>query len=494
MRAAGLAVALTLAIAGGWARARPAIGVHELTLPAFDRAAAPACSLGPDGRVWLSWIEPAAGKTGASNALRCATFDPATKRWREPRTIVANSSVVVSPDDVPQLAIDGRGKIYAVWTNDGGGAWMSASSDQGATWTAPKAWTTAGNEVEKFSFARLSDGRVLSAWLDGRSGPSGAKRPQRLARVIDAAASSEQCVDPAVGDCGQTTIAPFLDGSALLAYRGRTNDDVRDIQVARWREHRGIEPRVLVPDEWRINSCPVNGPRLATDGSRVAAAWFTGAGNDPRVQVSYSPDAGARWLMPLRVDRGHPVGQVDTIILHDGAILVAWVEADGSVWLRRITPEFTATDPIALAPPGTAATSAWPRLALLRDYAGDRTTAKVIAVLTRATAPASIRTVLVTIPEGDLLSAERNCDCSPTAEELQGFAIHGVIVEADPATNTLRVRHDEVPGVFAAGTDAFQVAPLVLPVVRPGHEFLGRIDRQAGAWWLGNVRVLGAPR
>ena len=36
------------------------------------------------------------------------------------------------------------------------------------------------------------------------------------------------------------------------------------------------------------------GPRLAADGPRMGAAWFTAADDEPRVLVSTSPDAGTR--------------------------------------------------------------------------------------------------------------------------------------------------------------------------------------------------------
>src|SRR5438132_941008 len=87
-----------------------------------------------------------------------------------------------------------------------------------------------------------------------------------------------------------------------------------------------------------------------------------------------------RWvgLQPVRVDRGRPVGHVDTLLLHDGAVLVTWLESDGSLWLRRISPEFSNTDPVALAGPGTAATKCVPRVALLHDFAGGKSAAQLL--------------------------------------------------------------------------------------------------------------------
>ena len=298
-------------------------------------------------------------------------------------------------------------------------------------------------------------------------------------------------VDNSVCDCCQTALAPFLDGGALLAYRGRSEEEVRDIRIARFRGAAWDAPRPLNHDDWRINACPVNGPRLASDGGRVAAAWFTAADNDPRVLASFSPDAGTRFLMPLRVDRGHPAGHVDTLILHDGAMLVTWLENDGSLWLRRVSPDFTAGEPFALASAGTISTKSFPRVALVRDYAGGKTAAQFVAAFTTEGNAPVLRTLLVTVPEGALVEAEKNCDCAPTAEQMQGFPLRGTVVTA--GTGALSVRHDEVPGVLAAGTHVLRAAPEVLATVPAGRRFLGRIERRDGAWWVFDVRLLAEP-
>jgi hypothetical protein len=100
----------------------------------------------------------------------------------------------------------------------------------------------------------------------------------------------------------------------------------------------------------------------------------------------------------------------------------------------------------------------------------------------------------VTVPEGELLEAEKNCDCSPTPEQLRGFSIRGVIVgvKAEPAT--MQIKHFEVPGVFGEGAREFRVAPTVLGgAVQPGRQFLGRVEKRDGAWWLFDVRPIAGP-
>ncbi len=485
----GIAVAI-VAVAHA-ADEPPVISVHEVATPAHAHSLGASMTTGPDGTVWLSWIEPAANTS--AHAARIASFDLRSSSWSAAHTIVADASVTPSSDDFPQVAVDGAGILFAVWTDGHGGARFSTSRDRGITWKKPQPWSTGKADVEKFSLTRLAGGRILAAWLDNRASKPGAEVQQLFARVINGADESDELVDASVCDCCPTSLAAFIDGGALLAYRDRLAEEVRDIATARFKQGRWQSPQAVNHDDWRIAACPVNGPRIATDGSRVAAAWFTAADNEPRVLASYSPDAGARWVMPLRVDRGHAVGHVETALLRDGAVLVIWVEADGSVWLRRISPEYTMADPIKLAGAGVAATRGIPRAALLRDYAGGRTSATLLVAYTRAREAAGVRTLAVQIPEGDLFEAERNCNCAPTLEQLTGFPIRGTFTALDGKEHSAQVRHGEVPGVFDAGTHVFAIAPAEFATLQAGRAFLGRVEWRKGAWHLFDIRLLAEP-
>lgn len=484
-------VAVTLAIGAARAGEKPSppLRLEEIVSPAAPGSVGAALYAATDGTVWLSWVEPA---PSGAHALRFTTLDAAGKKWRPAQTIAAGGNVNASAMDFPQLAADAAGHAAVVWTDGHGGALFSRTADRGATWSVPAPVTRESAAVEKFSIAVLSDQRVLVAWLDGRSLKAGGKMTQLYARVLGES-SPDVLVDPAVCDCCQTTLAPFLDGGALLAYRARTDDEVRDIRTARFRGTSWDPPRPLNHDDWRLNGCPVNGPRLAADGGRVAAAWFTAANNDPRVLASFSPDAGTRFLMPLRLDRGHPTGHVEILLLRDSTMLATWLEADGSYWLRRISPDFTADEPIALAPAGAVSPKDFPRSALVRNYAGRDTTAEFVAAYASEGKRSELHTVLVTIHEGDLLAAEKNCDCAPTPEQLAGFPMRGTLTTLTPDRGTLQVRHEEIPGVLAAGVHEFRAAPNALGASAAGRSFLGRIERRDGAWWLYDVRLLVQP-
>lgn len=94
-------------------------------------------------------------------------------------------------------------------------------------------------------------------------------------------------------------------------------------------------------DGWKIGGCPTNGPAVAARGRDVAVAWFTAAGNEGRVKIAFSNDAGATFSTPHVVDDGTPVGWPDVLLLDDGRALVSWLEkigdAVGDVRLRAVT-------------------------------------------------------------------------------------------------------------------------------------------------------------
>ena len=501
-----LALLVLLALPLRAAEEKPALRIDDIASPAAGQAVIGASlATGTDRTIWLTWLEL---KFGGEAALKFSTFDAATGRWRAARTITRGANLYSGASDFPLLTAGDDGRATALWyvknpdsaataqLHHGAGyrAVVSSTVDGGNTWGAPAPVSGESDMNEFCALATLADGRVLATWLDGRAKKSGGHDQQLFARVIGSAEADTR-IEARVCDCCHTSLTAFPDGTALLAFRGRSADEVRDVRVTRFRGSRWDEPRTLNSDDWRINGCPVNGPQLASAGGRVAVAWFTAADNDPRVLASFSSDAGGRFLLPLRLSEAKPLGRVATALLRDGAMLITFVDNEGGLWLRRVTPEFAAADALELTTGSSSRIKGFPRVALARDYDGGNSPAQLVVAYTLENGP-GLRTTLVTIPEGDLLEAERNCDCAPTLEQLRGSPIRGTVVAAAAQNGTLRVQHVEVPGIFSAGTREFKVAPEILPrLATPGREFLGRVEKREGTWWLFDLRLIAsAPR
>ncbi|MBI2813264.1 MAG: exo-alpha-sialidase [Opitutae bacterium] len=365
--------------AGMLSQAAAAETTAPASIPAPSAPGAMGSSLapGPDGAAYLSWLEPA---DNANWALKFSRYDAARQRWGDARLIAQGADFFVNWADFPVLAVQAD-RLTAVWfvNNPGGGpgrqgatyrALHSVSTDGGEHWSAPQPVTGASGSVEFVALQPLRDGRLLAAWLDGRAHAAGSGRQQLYARMLGAP-GPDVLVDGSVCDCCQLSFVPTTDGGALLAYRGRTNDEVRDMRVARFDGKNWRAPTALHADGWRIAGCPVNGPQLAECGDRIGAVWFTAADNQARVLARVSDNAGDSFGPLVRVDLGRPQGRVDSVMLADGTLVMSWLEMtgkdtgrQGGIYLRTLSLAGRLSEPQLVAPSSTSRMSGFPRMVL----------------------------------------------------------------------------------------------------------------------------------
>jgi hypothetical protein len=365
-------------LAAGWCAGAPLASVPSPTGPG---AMGPALALAPDGTPFLSWLEPAGPD---SWALKFSRFDAAGARWSAARVIAQGAGFFTNWADFPQLSISPDGRLTAVWFvnnpahhaapghhGPGYRAVYAQSADGGATWSAELPVSDESLPVEFVALQPLPDGRVLAAWLDGRAHAAGTDRQALYARVIGAA-GPDTLVDPSVCDCCQLSFVPAPGGGAVLAYRGRTTEEVRDIQLARFdgRAWRRLAP--LHEDGWKIAGCPVNGPQLAGDGVRLGAVWFTAANNSAQVLARVSTNAGESFGPVQRADLGRPQGRVDSVMLADGTLALCWLEGaglesgqPGGIYLRTLSPAGVLSAPRLVTPSSVSRLSGFPRMVSL---------------------------------------------------------------------------------------------------------------------------------
>jgi len=336
------AAAALLIAAKGLAEAR------EIPSPAGPGSAQPYLTAAPDGRLYLSWLEP----LGASGTrLRFATRGAAG--WSAPRTIAEGTDWFVNWADFPSMTVLPDGSLAAHWlVKSGDGAYaydvhVARSFDGGATWGAPRVPHRDGTATEHgfVSLFPAGDGLLGAAWLDGREtgggggheghGAGGAMTLRYAAIGRDGATRAEALLDARVCDCCQTAAAVTSEGPVLV-FRDRSPAEVRDIAIVRMQGGAWSEPRAVADDGWKIHGCPVNGPSVAADGRRVAVAWFTLANGQPHVKLAFSADAGASFGPAVVVDDGDPLGRVDTLLLDDGSALVSWLEQAGDANRLRV--------------------------------------------------------------------------------------------------------------------------------------------------------------
>ncbi|HWS71167.1 MAG TPA: sialidase family protein [Thermoanaerobaculia bacterium] len=349
-----------------------ALGVPQtIRFPFAGESVTPYIAADGNGGYLVSWIER---KTSNFNfaALRGG-------KWFQSRTI-ASGKLLVNKADFPSIAAGASGILFAHWierNGHGSRIRIARSDDDGASWSAP---VTPHPDIEsEFGFASLvpiANGAVQAVWLDGRTLEGGEEGRGDMALhsavlTKDGKLTNDAVIDPRVCDCCQTGIA-FAAGGPLVAYRDRSADELRDISLAEHSAAGWTAPATVHADAWKILGCPVNGPRIAADGHRVAVAWFTAANDRPRVQLALSSDGGTSFAEPIAIDEGHTVGHVDVALLADGSALVSWLEESAGaalVKVRRVSAAGAPDPPVRVASGSSASAIGYPRMAVSRDNA-----------------------------------------------------------------------------------------------------------------------------
>jgi len=365
----------------------------EVVSPTGPGAAEPNLFTARDGRVLMSWLEPA---DSGAHALRLSVMGP-DGTWSAPVDVVRRSDLFVNWADFPSVVALEDGRFLAHWLQrNGSGKYayevrMAESRDQGVTWSASVTPHRAGVEAEHGFVSLLPDsaGGALVVFLDGGANviagastagdaPASGDAHEEHGVPMSVSANSwdaamteatKSVLDALACDCCQTAAAMTGRGAAVI-YRDRTEGEIRDIAIVRRVNGEWTAPAIVHADNWELNACPVNGPAIVASGDDVAIAWFTGARDTAKVQVIFSHDAGATFGAPVRVDAGNPAGRVGLQWLN-GKAYVSWLERGAGdtafVQVRPVTREGVAREPITVTTSSGARSSGFPRMTRLND-------------------------------------------------------------------------------------------------------------------------------
>lgn len=371
-RIPSLALSLVLLACAGEPSA-VSVSPAPLASPAGDGSGEPFLSTGPDGRVHLSWLERTSDST---HALRYAALDG--DQWTSPVTIAERADFFVNWADFPSVVPTSGGRLVAHWLQRNGASRYAydihvvQSGDSGRTWSPDVVLHRDGLQAEHGFIAIWPDAHdgIEAAWLDGR-GTVGVAEEARAMKVVttsldaEGRLGAEVTLDEKNCDCCQVAAAVTRRGP-IVAYRDRTDDEIRDIAIVRRRDGRWSQPETVHDDGWKIAACPVNGPALGASGDTVVIAWFTGAQDTARVRAAWSFDGGETFAPPVQVDDGNAAGRVDVELLGDGSAAVSWLERTDStqadVRLRRLRADGSMGAPVVVARSSGARASGFPRI------------------------------------------------------------------------------------------------------------------------------------
>jgi hypothetical protein len=330
------------------------------------------------GEVLLTWLEPMNTAAGKAHRLRVSRL--AGGRWSPATTIVSGPNLLANWADFPGVISAPDGSLVVHWLEMAGpdaygyGIKLARSTDGGATWS-PSGSLHPEDASSEYGFVSWlpEQQAVRGFWLDGRElkgkSEQGGAMTLRTATLRGGKVEGGETIDGRVCSCCQTDAA-MTDLGPVIAYRDRSDEEVRDVSVIRRTAAGWSRPVRVHADNWKIPGCPVNGPAIAASGRRVAVAWFTAAPPNPRVQVAFSADGGATFGPAVLVDGGKPFGRVDLALDANGDALVSWLAAGGKgadLRLRRISPRGKLGKPLTLASTSAARSSGFPRLVRLGD-------------------------------------------------------------------------------------------------------------------------------
>jgi peroxiredoxin len=394
--------------------------VKRIDPPAGPGAMAPNLwGSGPD-ELLLTWLEPlevAEGKP-QGHQLRFARLKGGA--WSVGATVTQGASLVANWADFPSVVRGADGSLVAHWAERSGKSPYAYDVALGRSKDGGKSWQRLGlahddkTQTEHGFVSLLAEGAgVRAIWLDGRETAGaegheshGAGAMTLRTAVLGRALAGGELLDGRVCDCCGTAVAMTSDGPVVV-YRNRDEAEIRDIFILRRAGKSWSQPRPVHADGWKVPGCPVNGPAVAARGRRVAVAWYTYAGDQPRVRLAFSEDAGASFGVPLDVDgpRGSrvPLGRVDVVLDEDGSAVVSWLASEreeASLLVRRATADRRLGEALHLEKTRADRQSGFPRM--------ERLGSSLFVAWTEVGTPSHVR--VVQLPAADVPPASTAAD------------------------------------------------------------------------------------
>jgi hypothetical protein len=331
----------------------------------------PNFAQGPDGAVYLSWIDTL-GTDG--HALRYSKWTAG--KWTSAETISQGKGWFVNWADFPALSVTPSGGMLAHWLTrfpaggtHGYGIRVASKAAGSSKWRE-----THGIRLEeKNDYAGFltfqGNGAIYLA--PPEVAEAGHRKTVRYITFNkEGGVSKDLELDTDACSCCQTAIGETTKG-LIAAYRDHAPGEIRDIAIVRERDGVWTKPETLHADGWKINGCPTDGPSITTEKNDVAVAWLTRANDVPRIKLKLSRDSGAAFGKLVTLDDGNPSGRPSVISLGKDGLLATWLEKSGTdkveIRLRRISWDGVAqaSQKIAEAPLGRGV--GFPRIAVSGD-------------------------------------------------------------------------------------------------------------------------------
>lgn len=352
--------------------------IRSIPSPSKPNSSEPFLFTDSDSTVYLSWIE----KSEEKSILKLSSLD--NNQWTEAITIASGNSWFVNWADYPMIAANGQNLVAHFLDKSGETTYaydvkLTTSADKGKTWTDPVILHDDKKQAEHGFVTLLPYGdNFFVTWLDGRNtvmeGMEGMDHHEGhhgsmslRAAIIDAKGNkiNEWELDNKTCDCCQTTAAITSNGPIVI-YRDRSDEEIRDMSIVRLIDSQWTAPKAIHNDNWKIAGCPVNGPRVASEGNNLVIAWFSAATDTSRVNVIFSTDGGSTFGNAIRIDEGSAIGRVDIALIDDKSAMVSWMEGT-MIKAAKVHADGTIEPSITIATSSESRSSGFPQMTKSRN-------------------------------------------------------------------------------------------------------------------------------
>lgn len=311
----------------------PVAVVQEIKSPASASSALPHLMSNKDVAL-LSWVET------SNDTISTMRFSELIDgEWQEAQNVLSGTDWFVNWADYPMIT-ENNGSLWSHILKKSTEGTYSYDikinvKPKGATvWKTDMPLHTDGTPTEHgFVSIVPYNNNFFVNWLDGRNteeneaGERGAMTLRAGVVSVTGELLQEYELDARTCDCCQTTSA-ITDNGAVVIYRDRSDNEIRDISIVRQVEGDWTAPKVIHEDDWQIKGCPVNGPKVDALGNNLVVTWFTGASKKQKVQIAFSSDGGAEFTKPVIVAEGVIMGRVDVLWMDEDQAVVSWMEAN----------------------------------------------------------------------------------------------------------------------------------------------------------------------
>jgi len=311
----------------------------KIETPAKHNSELPYLFTDNTGELFLSWVEAISGSD--EYVLKYSKWTD--EKWSEPSEIASSDHWFVNWADYPSvIAFSGEAVAAHVLRKIPGNTYsynVNIALNRDGSWSEPFPPHNDSTATEHgfVSMIPLSNNKIMAAWLDGRRTENREdaeyfdlnKAMTLRSATIESSGdvSSRKLLDDSVCDCCQTSMV-MTEKGPFIAYRNRTDEEVRDIYYSRYLDGEWSEPQPVHRDNWKIGACPVNGPRVVSKDSLVVVSWYTGADGDGKVKTAISTNYGESFNEPITVSESGTSGRVDVEIGENGTIYVSDLRKD----------------------------------------------------------------------------------------------------------------------------------------------------------------------